>query len=95
MGERRRIRIRDGARAWALMRDLENPGVWTETYHTPTWVEYLRHNQRRTQADAENTDRLRALHRGSEPPHVQRMIERQAIPPSDDVFHKAPIDIHH
>ncbi len=95
MGERRRIRIRDGARAWALMRDLENPGIWTESYHTPTWVEYIRHNQRRTQADAENTDRLRALHRGTELPHVHRMIERQAIPPSDDVFHKPPIDIHH
>jgi hypothetical protein len=95
MGERRRIRIRDGARNWALMRDLENPSLWTETYHTPTWVEYIRHNQRRTQADAENTDRLRALHRGEGPLHVHRMIERQAIPPGDDVFHKAPIDLHH
>lgn len=95
MEERRRIRIRDGARSWALMRDLENPGLWTETYHTPTWVEYIRHNQRRTQADAENTDRLRALHRGDGLPHVHRMIERQAIPPGDDVFHKTPIDLHH
>jgi len=95
MEERRRIRIRDGARNWALMRDLENPGLWTETYHTPTWVEYIRHNQRRTQADAENTDRLRALHRGDGLPHVHRMIERQAIPPGDDVFHKTPIDLHH
>ena len=95
MEERRRIRIRDGARNWALMRDLENPGLWMETYHTPTWVEYIRHNQRRTQADAENTDRLRALHRGEGLPHVHRMIERQAIPPVDDVFHKTPIDLHH
>jgi MFS family permease len=95
MGERRRIRIRDGARNWALMRDLEKPGSWTETYHTPTWVEYIRHNQRRTQVDGENTDRLRALHRGEAGPHVQRMIERQAIPPSDDLFFKAHIDLHH
>ncbi len=95
MGERRRIRIRDGARNWALMRDLEKPGHWTETYHTPTWVEYIRHNQRRTQVDGENTDRLRALHRGEAAPHVHRMIERQAIPPSDDVFFKAHIDLHH
>ncbi|MFS2152148.1 MFS transporter [Rhizobium sp. Rhizsp42] len=95
MGERRRIRIRDGARNWALMRDLEKPGSWTETYHTPTWVEYIRHNQRRTQVDGENTDRLRALHRGEAAPHVHRMIERQAIPPSDDLFFKAHIDLHH
>ena len=61
MAERRRIRIRDGAGQWGLMRDLENPTVWTETYHVPTWVEYVRHNQRRTQADAEIGDRLLEL----------------------------------
>jgi len=52
MIERRRIRIRDGARQWVLLRDLENPEIWTESYHVATWVEYVRHNQRRTQADA-------------------------------------------
>lgn len=88
MVERRRIRIRDGARNWTLMRDLENPEIWTETYHTPTWVEYVRHNQRRTQADAENADQLLSLHRGASRPRVHRMIERQAIPPTDDVFHQ-------
>lgn len=94
MVERRRIRIRDGARNWALMRDLEMPEIWTETYHTPTWVEYVRHNHRRTKADAETTDRLLALHRGHSKPRVHRMIERQAIPPADDVFHKGHIDPH-
>ncbi|MCD2178339.1 MFS transporter [Rhizobium sp. C1] len=94
MVERRRIRIRDGAQAWALMRDLENPHIWTETYHTPTWVEYVRHNHRRTKADAMNFDQIRALHRGEGPPKVHRMIERQVIPPSDDVFHKSHIVPH-
>lgn len=94
MVERRRIRLRDGAQNWALMRDLENPDIWTETYHTPTWVDYVRHNHRRTNADALITDRLRELHKGSKPPFVHRMIERQAIPPADDVFHKPHIDHH-
>ncbi|MCD2174817.1 MFS transporter [Rhizobium sp. C4] len=94
MVERRRIRIRDGAQAWALMRDLENPHIWTETYHTPTWVDYVRHNHRRTKADALNFDQIRALHRGASPPKVHRMIERQVIPPSDDVFHKSHIVPH-
>ncbi len=94
MVERRRIRIRDGAQAWALMRDLENPHIWTETYHTPTWVDYVRHNHRRTKADALNFDHIRALHRGEHPPKVHRMIERQVIPPSDDVFHKSHIVPH-
>ena len=85
MAERRRIRIRDGAQQWVLLRDLENPEVWTESYHVPTWVEYIRHNQRRTQADAEVTKRLWQLHKGEDPPRVHRMIERQTIPLDDDM----------
>ncbi|MCM2456193.1 MFS transporter [Rhizobium sp. CG4] len=94
MTERRRIRIRDGARNWNLMRDLENPDIWTESYHVPTWVEYVRHNHRRTQADAEAWDKLLTLHRGAKRPRVHRMIERQTIPPTDDIFHKAHTDHH-
>lgn len=85
MNRRRRIRIRDGARQWALLRDMENPESWSESYHVPTWVEYIRHNERRTQADAEVADRLRELHRGPEPPKVHRMIERQTVPLKDDM----------
>ncbi|MEZ2129928.1 MULTISPECIES: MFS transporter [unclassified Sinorhizobium] len=82
MSDRRRVRIRDGAGHWSLMRDLENPEVWTESYHTPTWVEYVRHNQRRTQADAAIGDKIRALHRGPDEPRVHRMIERQTVMPA-------------
>ena len=77
MAERRRIRRRDGARHWALLRDLTNPEHWIERYDSPTWVEYIRSNQRVTQADAEIGERLRALHKGPSPPVVHRMIERQ------------------
>jgi|TARA_B100002051_G_C16710109_1_gene626115 Bacterial protein of unknown function (DUF894). len=84
MSERRRIRIRDGAQQWSLLRDLENPDIWTETYHVPTWVEYVRHNERRTQADRNVTDRLIALHKGQEPVRVHRMIERQTVSKHDD-----------
>lgn len=77
MAERRRIRRRDGARHWTLLRDLHDPEVWMERYHTPTWLDYIRHNQRVTKADAAIGDRLRALHRGAEPPRVHRLIERQ------------------
>lgn len=94
MADRRRVRIRDGAGQWALMRDLENPEIWTESYHTPTWVEYVRHNQRRTQADAAIGDRIRELHRGSGEIRVHRMIERQTILPHDIAAHKTPMDMH-
>ncbi|MBP1887216.1 MFS transporter [Sinorhizobium mexicanum] len=94
MAERRRIRIRDGAGHWALMRDLENPTTWTESYHVPTWVEYVRHNQRRTQADAAVGDKLTALHRGEQPPRVHRMIERQTIVPEHYERYKQPAEMH-
>jgi MFS family permease len=84
MTDRRRIRLRDGARQWALLRDLEQPDLWVESYHVPTWVDYVRHNLRRTKADADNIENLRALHRGDGPPHVHRMIERQTVPLDDE-----------
>jgi len=77
MVERRRIRRRDGARNWNLLHDLGEPELWLERYHTPTWLDYVRHNSRTTIADREITERIRALHRGDEPPRVRRMIERQ------------------
>ena len=77
MARRRAIRRRDGARNWALLRDLENPDHWSESYHIATWDEYVRHNLRRTKADAASAVSLRALHRGEGDPPVHRMIERQ------------------
>jgi MFS family permease len=85
MAERRRIRRRDGARNWRLLRDLADAELWIERYETPTWLDYVRHNSRITHHDAMIPQRLRALHRGAEPPRVRRMIERQRSPiaPSD------------
>jgi MFS family permease len=84
MAERRRIRRRDGARHWHLLRDLANPELWTERYDTPTWLDYVRQAQRITQADTSIVDRLRELHRGSEPPPVRRRIERQPVSTSPE-----------
>jgi hypothetical protein len=80
MAERRRIRRRDGARNWRLLRDLADPQLWIERYETPTWLEYVRHNSRITHHDATVPERLRALHRGPDAPRVKRMIERQCTP---------------
>ena len=52
MTERRRIRRRDGALHWTLLRDLADPQIWIERYETPTWLDYIRHNNRLTQDDA-------------------------------------------
>lgn len=77
MSERRRIRRRDGARHWALLRDLEEPELWIERYRVATWVDYVRHNQRRTRADEANSLALRALQIDGRAPVVHRRIERQ------------------
>ncbi|RGP37456.1 MFS transporter [Pseudotabrizicola alkalilacus] len=86
MRERRRIRLRDGARHWTLMRDIERTEIWIESYHVPTWIDYLRHNARRTLADAENSNQLKSLHRSTEgEQRVHRLIERQTVPLTDDM----------
>ena len=77
MAERRRIRRRDGARGWVLLRDLADRRLWLERYETPTWLDYIRHNNRLTQDDAVVPERLRALHQGTVGPRVSRMVERQ------------------
>jgi hypothetical protein len=77
MAERRRIRRRDGARNWRLLRDLVDPEIWIERYESPTWLDYVRLNNRMTQDDAIVPERLLALHRGPNLPRVRRMIERQ------------------
>lgn len=92
MRKRRRMRIRDGAKQWALLRDLENPDLWTESYHVPTWVEYVRHNQRRTHADSDVVKKLRELHRGPTAPKLHHMIERQTVPIHDDMPLKPLLD---
>lgn len=74
MQERKRIRRRDGARHWSLLRDVEAPNRWTETYRVPSWTDYVRHNERRTQSDAQVIDRIRALHRGTTAPSVRRLM---------------------
>ena len=77
MNERGRIRRRDGAHNWTLLRDLGDHTLWIERYHVATWLDYVRHNERRTRADAASFDTIRALHQGPEAPRVHRMIERQ------------------
>jgi MFS family permease len=81
MGDRKRIRRRDGARHWSLLRDLSEPDLWIERYDNPTWLDYVRQNQRMTEDDAAVWERIRSLHQGPDKPRVRRMIERQTSSP--------------
>ncbi|MFX3658274.1 MAG: MFS transporter [bacterium] len=95
MAERHRIRRRDGANDWALMRDLEHPRRWTERFEMPTWADYVRLHMRTTQADAPVSDRIRALHAGSEPPQVRRQLIRNPVRSrrAGDPAPSAPVDL--
>lgn len=81
MGDRRRIRRRDGARHWTLLRDLADPELWIERFDSPTWLDYVRQSQRATHDDAIVWDRINRLHRGPGKPSVRRLIERQTSSP--------------
>jgi hypothetical protein len=74
------------------LRDLEQPEIWSESYHLATWDDYLRHIERRTAEDSDIAERLRALHRGATPPRVHRMIERHNVSPADDLPLRATTD---
>ncbi|AZO75604.1 MFS transporter [Mesorhizobium sp. M1D.F.Ca.ET.043.01.1.1] len=76
MRERRRVQSRAGARHWNLQRDLQEPLNWTETFRTPTWMDYLRLNHRLTSVDKELDQRLRELHAGQLPPRTRLAMER-------------------
>ncbi|MDE2363609.1 MAG: MFS transporter [Hyphomicrobiales bacterium] len=69
-------RQRNGAYSWSIARDIADPELWTERYHCPTWLDYLRQRNRPT--DSERTLHARAMefHLGPEPVRIRRMLER-------------------
>jgi MFS family permease len=69
-------RQRNGAYGWSIARDIADPELWTERYHCPTWLDYLRQRNRSTQSERELHRRAMAFHIGIEPVRVRRMLER-------------------
>ncbi len=69
-------RQRNGAYGWSLARDVAEPELWTERYHCPTWLDYLRQRSRLTEGERELTARAIAFHMGPEPIRIRRMLER-------------------
>ena len=69
-------RQRNGAYGWSIARDIADPELWTERYHCPTWLDYLRQRNRATQSERELHLQAIAFHIGPEPVRVRRMLER-------------------
>ncbi|MBA4034750.1 MAG: MFS transporter [Bradyrhizobium sp.] len=69
-------RQRNGAYGWSIARDIADPELWTERYHCPTWLDYLRQRNRPTQSERALHQRAIDFHLGPEPIRVRRMLER-------------------
>ncbi len=69
-------RQRTGAYGWSIARDIADPELWTERYHCPTWLDYLRQRNRSTLSDRELHRRAIDYHLGPDPIRIRRMLER-------------------
>ena len=69
-------RQRNGAYGWSIARDIADPELWTERYHCPTWLDYLRQRNRATQSERALHQRAIDFHLGPGPIRVRRMLER-------------------
>src|ERR1700742_1234569 len=69
-------RQRTGAYGWSVARDIADPELWTERYHCPTWLDYLRQRNRATQSERALHQQAIAFHIGPDPVRIRRMLER-------------------
>ena len=76
-------RQRNGAYGWSIARDIADPELWTERYHCPTWLDYLRQRNRSTQSERalhQRADRLSSRARsGAGPPHAGAAVRIGAL----------------
>lgn len=75
----RGVRLRDGALRWGIYREATNPEHLNETFVMESWLDYLRSRERVTAADEAIRERVRALHRGPEPPRTTHQIYAKEI----------------
>jgi len=69
-------RQRSGAYGWSLARDIADPELWTERYHCPTWLDFLRQRNRATVSERALHQQAIDFHMGPDPVRVRRMLER-------------------
>jgi MFS family permease len=76
MQQVRLFRQRNGAYGWSIARDIADPELWTERYHCPTWLDYLRQRNRSTASESALEQQAMAFHVGPGPVRIRRMLER-------------------
>ncbi len=74
MQDSRRSRLAQGALQWHLLRDITDPGHYTEQIVDESWTEHLRRFDRVTAADIALRERKLAFHLEEAPPRVTRYV---------------------
>ena len=77
MKEMRRIRQRDGAIRWNLLRDTADPQRFIESFVTESWADHLRQHERVTAENREVEQRAQTFHIGPEPPKITHLIAEE------------------
>jgi len=77
MKEMKRIRLRDGAIRWNLLRDSADPDRYLEIFVTESWGEHLRQHERITAEDRKAEERAQAFHVGAQPPRITHFIAEE------------------
>ena len=77
MKEMERIRQRDGAIRWNLLRDTADPQRYVESFVTESWADHLRQHERITEKDREIEERAQAFHLGPNPPKTTHLIAEE------------------
>jgi MFS family permease len=73
----KRIRLRDGAIRWNVLRDSADPERYVEIFVTESWGEHLRQHERITAEDRKIEKRVQAFHVGGQPPKTTHFIAEE------------------
>ena len=77
MKDIKRIRLRDGAIRWNLLRDSADPERYLEIFVTESWGEHLRQHERITAEDRKAEERAQAFHVGAWPQKISHLIAEE------------------
>jgi MFS family permease/quinol monooxygenase YgiN len=77
MKEMKRIRLRDGAIRWNVLRDSADPQRYLEIWVTESWGEHLRQHERITAEDRKAEERVQAFHIGARPLRTTHLIAEE------------------
>ncbi|MAZ21062.1 MFS transporter [Roseovarius sp.] len=70
-------RLRDGATRWEVHQSVENPELWIESFHLPSWAEHLEQHERVTRSDIDLQKELRALDSRETGPVVRHYLRAE------------------